>query len=257
MNGLFDIDEQRVDQTIGGGARNIGQVGNRQARTAQPLETFVLLGDLFGIDLVENRSGRLGQLAIADVLRAAGNDALGEMRMVVHRPKDRRHGLGSRKDQRQRCAPEHRANRPVNLHGVLPGTDLLGLVSLYAASRFALVMEFGGCLGDIVGGPRRGDIYRMAVGHDAQQAPAVLSDSQHIGRLREGDGAHQRLHVIAIGDLDLAFETVGQAEHRRVDRVRENRHGAGHMRPQFIVLDHRGDMLLDEGDLGLGDRCGL
>src|SRR6185437_16715875 len=98
---LVDVDEHRLHQAVGGGARHVGDVGGGAPLGGAQRICLLHRIELGGGDVVEQPPRPLDQLGAGGGVRVPGQALCDQVRVAVHRPEDRIHRLGGGQDQRQ------------------------------------------------------------------------------------------------------------------------------------------------------------
>ena len=215
------------------------------------------IGELAGVELVEQLPRRLGEIALRGVLghaRQAGRD---QMRVGVDRPEDRIQGLDRSEQQRRLAAREQAPQRIVDPPGVLPSRTFwpsepwmrpLGERPRTELRRTALAASFGrSATLTGAGGRSRADL---------DHADPVLRQREHERLVREGDRAQQRLEVEPIGDLDGLAQPVRQPIEAQAVRRGENGEAVSLEPPELVVVDEVGEVLLERRDPALVEALG-
>ena len=198
--------------------------------------------------LISSRTLRaaVGQHVVGRVVGASGDDLCGHVRIAGRIAEDRRQRFGRRDHQRRGLPLQDATQRLVDRAGIASqGRVLAGDLTRATHAVLGAVAAPAHGIAEIARQAGHVDGVGRQVRGDLQQSDRADADRQHIGVMRKGHGAQQRLQVEAIGHLDRVHELVRQAKALDAPVGREDREAVGLHRPEFVVLDDRVDGGLD------------
>ena len=204
------------------------------------------------MDAIENATCRSREVAIAVNIRIAWDAPGGEVRIGIHRAVDRIERFIRGEDQRRFASMDQPAQRMIDLACVLAQSHLLPFRPLHASAWRTIR---NGSLSHRAGGILR---HALDLDGDGRQiagnfhhARSVLGEREHVGGLRPGHAAQERLQVKAVGRFDDGLQMVWQTKRDDAFRGGEDREAARLEAPELVVVDEIVDLFLDRPQVAL------